>query len=79
MLGDAGPRAKTRLPVDAQLLRQVLAQFGKYGSNLNQIAYGINRGDPCDLPELRLALKHWGEIRDLILDALNRNPEAQGA
>ncbi len=42
MLGNAGARAKARLPVDAQILRQVLAQHGRYGNNLNQIAYVLN-------------------------------------
>ena len=42
MLGNAGARAKARLPVDGQLLRQVLAQHGRYGNNLNQIAYVLN-------------------------------------
>lgn len=74
--GDAGPRAQKRPPVDAQLVRQALAGLGKYGNNLNQLAHYGNAGNPVDLPELRRALKEWGEIRDLMLAALGHNPDA---
>jgi hypothetical protein len=76
MLGDAGPRAKTRLPVDAALLRQVLAQHGRYGNNMNQIAYVLNAEGSHKVLEadFRLALKEWGQIRDLMLEALGRHP-----
>ena len=78
MLGDAGPRAKARLPVDAALLRQVLAQHGRYGNNMNQIAYVLNAEGSHKViePDFRLALKEWGEIRDMILAALGRAPHA---
>lgn len=77
MLGDAGPRAKARLPVDATLLRQVLAQHGRYGNNMNQIAYVLNAEGSHKVLEadFRLALKEWGEIRDMILEALGRYPK----
>lgn len=76
MLGDAGPRSKPRLPVDAALLRQVLAQHGRYGNNMNQIAYVLNAEGSNKILEadFRLALKEWGEIRDLMLEALGRYP-----
>lgn len=72
ILGDAGPRAQRRLSVDAQLLRQVLAQLGKYGSNLNQIAYVLNAegGRAVLEADIRTALKEWGAIRDLALAAI---------
>src|ERR1044072_8229483 len=65
LLADAGPRAKARLPVDAQLLRQVLAQHGRYGNNLNQIAYVLNAEGSHKVLEadFHAALKQWGEIR----------------
>ena len=80
MLGNAGARAKPRLPVDARLLRQVLAQHGRYGNNLNQIAYVLNAEGSHKVieAEFRLALKEWGEIRDLALEALGRTPHAPG-
>lgn len=76
LLGDPGPRAQRRLPVDAQIVRQALALHGRYGNNLNQIAHFGNAGNPVDLPELRRALKEWGEIRDLMLEALGKNTAA---
>jgi hypothetical protein len=76
MLGDAGPRSKPRLPVDAALLRQVLAQHGRYGNNMNQIAYVLNAEGSHKVLEadFRMALKEWGEIRDTILAALGHEP-----
>ena len=72
--GEAGSRAQRRLPVDAKLLRQVLAQHGKYGSNMNQIAYMLNVGEPAYplVPEIRTALAEWSRIRD------RRAPHAVG-
>lgn len=76
MLGDAGPRAQRKLPVDAAQLRIVLAQLGRYGNNLNQLAYQFNATGKAGLEsEYRTALKEWGEIRDACLVLLGRNPE----
>lgn len=73
MLGDAGPRSQRRLPIDADQLRRVEALHMKYGTNLNQIAKNGNSGNPVDLPELRQALKQWGEIRDFMLEVLGKS------
>jgi len=43
-LGNAGPRAARRPPSSAPELAQLLAQLGKCGSNLNQIARALNSG-----------------------------------
>lgn len=43
-LGDAGPRARRRPPVNAELLARAVAQLNKVGSNLNQIAHALNAG-----------------------------------
>ncbi len=77
MLGDAGPRAQRRLPVDAQLVREALALHGKYGNNLNQIARALNAegGRAVLEADLRTALKEWGEIRDAMLQALGLLPK----
>lgn len=76
MLGDAGPRAKASLPVDALLTRKVLALHGKYGSNMNQIAHQLNAegGRAVLEADIRAALKQWGEIRELMLAALGKTP-----
>ena len=52
-LGDPGPRAKRRIPVDAKLLRRLLGEVGRVGNNLNQIAHVLN-ADGEETPE-RLA------------------------
>ena len=75
MLGDAGPRSKARLPVDAQLLRQLLAQLGKYGNNMNQIAYQLNaRADRAGAAQYEAGLHEWAIIRDACLEMLGRKP-----
>jgi hypothetical protein len=71
-LGNAGPRARRRAPADHVLLRQILGQLGKIGSNLNQIAHRLNLGNEPDLPGLKTALKDWRDIRAAILKALGK-------
>lgn len=44
-LGEAGPRAVRRPPVEQAALSQLLGQLGKAGSNLNQIARALNMGE----------------------------------
>jgi hypothetical protein len=41
-LGDAGPRARRRLPVDREALAHAVAEFNRAGGNLNQIARALN-------------------------------------
>ncbi len=49
-LGDPGERFRKRPPADRQELTRLLAQLGKVGGNINQIARRINSGDqPPDL------------------------------
>lgn len=72
-IGNAGPRARYRLPVEEVNVRRVLALHNKYGSNMNQIAYQLNaRGMRVQEAEFRTALKEWGEIRDATLTLLGR-------
>ena len=78
-LGDAGPRAQRRPTFEKELLIRALGLHGRYGNNLNQIAYSGNAGNPVDLPELRRALKEWAEIRDTIYLALGKDIEGQPA
>jgi hypothetical protein len=73
-LGDAGPRAQRRPSVQKELLIRALGLHGRYGNNMNQIAHSGNAGNPVDLPELRRALKEWGEVRDAIYQALGMKP-----
>ena len=38
------------------MLAKLLAEMGKSGSNLNQIAYQLNSGETVELPELAEAI-----------------------
>jgi Mobilization protein NikA len=73
-LGDAGPRAQRRPTVHKELLILALGLHGRYGNNMNQIAHNGNAGNPVDLPELRVALREWGELRDAMYQALGKTP-----
>jgi hypothetical protein len=55
MLGDAGPRAKKRPPVDRELLARTNGELNRVGNNLNQLAHALNRGGDLDPYGLRAA------------------------
>ncbi|WP_263351360.1 plasmid mobilization protein [Acidicapsa acidisoli] len=44
-LGTPGPRARRLPPVNAEALGRATAALNKVGSNLNQIAHGLNAGN----------------------------------
>ncbi len=73
-LGNAGPRAQRRPPVDHVALRQLLGELGRVGNNINQIARTMNAGEAPDVPELREALQAYLQLRDSIFDALRMEP-----
>jgi hypothetical protein len=76
-LGDAGPRARRRRPVNDQILVKAIGLHGKYGNNLNQIAYKLNANAQDALAsDFEGALKEWGEIRDLLFKALEMEPSS---
>lgn len=75
-LGDAGPRAQRRLPVMEENVLTVLNLHARYGNNMNQIAYQLNaREDFTGAAQYEQGLVEWREIRDAMLDLLNRVPE----
>jgi hypothetical protein len=55
--GSPGPRAKRNPGPDTVMLAKVLAELGKSGSNLNQIAHHLNMDEVAELPELREAVR----------------------
>ena len=73
-LGDEGPRSQRIPPVEKELLLTVRGLFGRLNNNVNQIAKNGNSGFPVDLPELRLVMKDYPPIRDLIFKALGKEP-----
>jgi Bacterial mobilisation protein (MobC) len=63
--GTAGPRAQRKPAADAAMLAKVLAQMGKAGSNLNQIAHRLNEYDFEGIPELQaMRAEHQEALAD---------------
>ena len=62
------PRSK----VEVQLLSKVLAELGKIGSNINQIAYHLNAGRPGDVKEgiIEESLRELLEWRMALMQSL---------
>lgn len=73
-IGDPGPRARRRPPVDHVAIRQLLGELGRVGNNLNQIARAVNSGEDINLPALREALASYLPLRDAIFLALGKEP-----
>ena len=65
-------RKARRPPVEKVELARVLAQLGKIGSNLNQLAHAGNAGALVDGAALAAALGELGTLRLAILAALGR-------
>jgi hypothetical protein len=73
-LGDAGPRAVRRPPVERKELARLLGHLGKVGSNLNQLAHAFNsRGRVPGLAELNDMRSYVGQMRDALMAALGRD------
>ena len=69
----AGYRAR-RPPVEVVELARLLAQIGKIGSNLNQLAHLGNTGAAVDGVALAAELGELAVVRDALLAALGRQP-----
>jgi len=63
------PTRQKRIPFDIELLRRILGQQGKIGSNLNQIARFVNSTDSFDSEKFSLKIiEHYmKEIRKTLL------------
>ncbi len=72
-LGDAGPRAVRRPPVERKELSRLLGHLGKVGSNVNQLARGFNQtGVLPGFPEILAAQRDIRAMRDALMKALGR-------
>jgi hypothetical protein len=72
-LGDAGPRAVRRPPIERKELARLLGWLGKLGSNVNQLAHGFNRdGILPGFPELLAIRREVAEMRAALMKALGR-------
>ena len=65
-LGDQGPRSQRRPPVELQQFGKAIAELNKIGSNVNQIAHGVNLGKDPD----RILLKRMAEELSIAVSAL---------
>jgi hypothetical protein len=63
-IGAGGPRARRNPGPDLVLLAKVLAQMGKVGANLNQIAHRMNEYDFEGIPELLAMQAEHAEVLD---------------
>ena len=73
-LGDAGPRAVRRPPIERKELARLLGHLGKVGSNLNQLAHAFNRDARVPgLAELSSISRQVGEMRAALMTALGRD------
>jgi len=70
VLGAPPPRQSRRPPVEKEALARILAQVGKIGSNVNQLAHHANAGSIPDSTELQDALLAVLEMRDALVRAL---------
>lgn len=66
-------KSRNRPPIERELLARLLGQYGKIGSNLNQIAHAANLGE---LPgkELEAALAELRVLNAQTMRALGRKP-----
>jgi hypothetical protein len=72
-LGNTGPRAVRRPPIERKELARLLGHLGKVGSNVNQLAHAFNRdGRMPGLAELTAVKQQVGELRDALMTALGR-------
>lgn len=78
LVGTKPLRSARRPTVETDLLARTLGQIGKIGSNLNQIAHVLNRGNETDPSPASLAieiaefLNDLREVRLLLMTALGR-------
>ncbi len=72
-LGDPGPRAVRRPPVERQELARLIGLVGKLGSNVNQIAHAFNASQIVPgFAELLAIRQEVAQMRAALLKALGR-------
>jgi hypothetical protein len=74
MLDAVPPRQVRRPPVERKELARLLAEFGKIGSNLNQLAKAANAGVVVYESEIDAAIADLHAMRHAVLSALGREP-----
>ena len=74
LLDTPAPRARRRPSIEAETLARILAQLGKVGSNLNQLAKQANTGHRIPPDEISAALSTVADLRAATLSAMGRQP-----
>jgi hypothetical protein len=73
-LGNPGPRAVRRPPIERRELARLLGHIGKIGSNVNQLARAFNRtGNAPGAATLAYIRDDIGGMRDALMTALGRD------
>jgi hypothetical protein len=73
-LGNPGPRAVRRPPVEKTQLARLLGQHNKVGSNLNQLTHAYNQaGTVPGFAEMLAIRLEWGEMHAALMKALGRD------
>lgn len=74
MLDAVPPRQVRRPPIERKELARLLAEFGKIGGNLNQLAKSANAGVVVYESEIDAAIADLHAMRGAVLSALGREP-----
>lgn len=68
------PRAARKPAINREMTARVLAELGKIGSNVNQIARSLNAKSGVTPEHLDEALKAISDMRASCMEALGRKP-----
>jgi hypothetical protein len=68
------PRASRKPAINREMTARVLAELGKIGSNVNQIARSLNAKSGAHPEHLDEALKAISDMRTSCMEALGRKP-----
>ena len=68
------PRQARRPTIEARSIAKLLAETGRIGSNVNQIARKLNNGSSADTDAIIDAVAAIRIMRDQLLEALGREP-----
>ncbi len=72
-LGDAGPRARRRPPLEREAIAELLGRVGRVGSNVNQLTkLAHTTGNPPTSSELARMADDIAAIRAALMNALGR-------
>lgn len=72
LLDTPAPRAVRRPAVDTVQVAKLLAEIGKIGGNVNQIAHHLNAGSGSSSQAIESALADVAEMRKACMEALGR-------